>query len=170
MQYLEESGLEVIFEIIAQYYSKKEEVPIYIEEHDGIQKLRGVFQGVRMDHFYPAIYDKITYLFTQINKDHFFSNGNKRLALVCATLFAVLNGYKFRSFTKEEYREKIKLLFPKFDNFEDDSMFNSEAYALYNLSILVADSYKYIPQNDFDTLKAGVKLFFEFCLELEVMS
>ena len=131
-----------------------------MSEQQGMKGLEGVLDGVRSDHFYPDVYSKTTYLLVQINKGHFFSNGNKRLALVCALFFIFINEYEIINREKEEYKAKLSELFPLFKNFQDYSDFRAEEFAYYNLSILVAESEKYI--TSFEELKQKVESFFEF--------
>ena len=96
MKYLGNEHLELLFETIYTHYARREEVPHYQDEQSGIEKLKGVFQGVRMDEFYPDFFDKAAYLFIQINEGHFFSNGNKRLALVVTAVFVRINEFLFQ--------------------------------------------------------------------------
>lgn len=163
MHYLNRDDLVDLFDIIYKHYTRYEKVPDYTSEQQGIKKLEGVFDGVKSDHFYPDIHSKAAYLFIQINKGHFFSNGNKRLALVCVLFFVFINEYEIVNRGKEEYRAKLSGFFPLFRNFQDYADFHAEEFAYYNLSILVAESEKYT--TSFEELKQGVKLFFEFSLK-----
>ncbi|MEK6882228.1 MAG: type II toxin-antitoxin system death-on-curing family toxin, partial [Nanoarchaeota archaeon] len=96
----------------------------------GIEKLLGVLQGVQMDEFYKDLFDKAAYLLVQINKGHFFSNGNKRLALVMLMGFININDYHIKNLPKEDYKNKIKSLFPKFDDFQDFNDFSPEEFGI----------------------------------------
>lgn len=162
MFYFTEEDLRGVFEIIGEHYAKREEVPNYWHEQDGINKLLGVFHGVQMDTFYPTLVDKATYLLTQINKGHFFSNGNKRLSLVIAIVFLAINDKRLADLSKKEYRDLLVNLFPSFTNFEDQEDFSPEEFATYNLSIIIADSHKYLSRegDNFEQLKQKVVLFF----------
>ncbi len=164
MQYHEQSDLEAIFKIVADHYARAEEVPQYAEEQVGVEKLLGVFDGVRSGTFYPSLEDKAAYLLLQVNKGHFFSNGNKRLALVVAVAFVVINDMVVLDTSKDEYRERLRGLFPQFDRFEDQPDFTSDEFALYNLSIIIADSHKYVGVAGFEELKEKVKNFFVLSL------
>lgn len=159
--YIEEKNLPIIFKVVYEYYVKAEEVPVYTDFKSGILNLVGVLNGVRAD-FYPSVTHKAAYLFVQINKGHFFPNGNKRLALVVALVFSLLNGYSTVNYTKEEYRKVISVLFPAFQDFSDFPDLSPSEFALYNLSIIVADSHKYTPV--FDELKSSVESFFRLCM------
>lgn len=162
MIYLEKDDLTLVFKLIAKHYSREEEIPDYQGEVGGCEKLYGVLERVRMEH-YPTLIDKVVYFFIQINKGHFFSNGNKRLALVCAIGLLIFNDKEVRDdFSKDDYRKILLALFPGCEaSLEDRSDFNSAEFALYNLSIIVADSHKYVTEKDgFDALKNNVGDFF----------
>lgn len=165
MLYFEEGDLKLIFGVIEKYYTSQEEVPNYFDEEEGVKNLLGVFDRVRME-YYPALVDKIVYLFVQINKGHFFSNGNKRLALVVAMGFMNINNKKIAQSSRNKFKEALATLFPGCEKFlEDQKNFSPEEYALYNLSIIVADSHKYISSEEgFDTLKKKVVDFFNLFL------
>ena len=74
--------------------------------HDEIIKNSGGSLGIlnaglldsTLDHiqnelYYPNIEDKVTHLFFSINKNHCFSDGNKRASIVLSAYFLELNGY-----------------------------------------------------------------------------
>ncbi len=166
MIYLEREDLPLVFNLIAQYYSKEEEIPNYQSEILGCESLYGVLERVRMEH-YPTLIDKVVYYFIQINKGHFFSNGNKRLALVCALGLLIFNDKEVNNkLDKDDYRKILVDLFPGSEkSLQDHNDFNSIEFALYNLSIIVADSHKYITGEDsFDILKTKISEFFNLSL------
>jgi prophage maintenance system killer protein len=161
MLYLDPSDLPAIVDVISRYYVRQEEVPDYMNEPMGIEQLFGVFQRVHSD-YYQTLIDKVVYLFIQINKGHFFSNGNKRLALVVALGFLFFNDKRLTPLTKEEFRLLLSSVFLGCDKYlEDDPTFTADDFALYNLSIIVADSHKYVdPVDGFEDLKERVQMFF----------
>ena len=161
MLYLDEGELDIICRVISDYFTKKEEVPDYVSEQSGIDQLLGVFERVQMEH-YISLVDKVAFLFIQINKGHFFSNGNKRLALVSAVGFLFINDKRIASLSEDEFKEILLSIFPGCeDSLEDHDEFSSDEFALYNLSIIVADSHKYVtPEDSFDVLKEKVVDFF----------
>ncbi|OGG40729.1 hypothetical protein A3A21_01920 [Candidatus Jorgensenbacteria bacterium RIFCSPLOWO2_01_FULL_45_25b] len=160
MHYLGPQDFEEVFNLVYKYYSKIELAPDYFAEKTGLEKLRGVTEGVKMDQFYPDIYSKAAYLLIQINKGHFFSNGNKRLALIFVLAFILINKRKIRKRSKKQHESKLRALFPKFQIFQDYQNFLPEEFGYYNLSIIVADSEKYM--DSFENLKIKVKEFFKF--------
>jgi prophage maintenance system killer protein len=164
MFYIEPEQLGTVFEVIEQNYARIEEVPDYRLQLAGMERLIGVLTGVRMDTYYPTTLDKAAYLLLQINEGHFFSNGNKRLALVITGIFLALNGLRFQDTTKEFYKTALVSLFPEYEKFEDYPEFKGVDFATYNLSIIIAESGKLsIP---FDILKERVKTFLQSVTEL----
>jgi death-on-curing family protein len=156
--YLEKEQLPPLFAYLAERYAKLEEVPSYSDERIGYGKILGVLEGVRMDVYYPDVLDKAAYLLIQINKGHFFSNGNKRLALVVATVFLDINGKHLKDLPKEEYRTLLTRLFPEYKDWSDFPDFSSTDFATYHLSIIIADSGTLGIAHD--DLKTRVKAFF----------
>src|SRR3989338_3889803 len=114
IHYLNRKDLNSIFDIIYKNFTLKEKVPDYAEDKTAVDNLGGVLERIKMDDFYPDFYDKVTYLIIQINKGHFFQNGNKRLALVSVLSFIFLNCYDVSCKDKEKYRKKIQELFSNF--------------------------------------------------------
>lgn len=160
MLYFDKSDTDLVFRLIGEHYTRVEEVPEYANEYAGVERLLGVFEGVQSDQFYPSLEEKAAYLLVQINKGHFFSNGNKRLALVIAIGFLAFNDKRVAESTKEKYTSLLTKLFPSFESFEDQEDFSPDEYALYNISIIIADSHRYVPGNDFESLKEKVVQFF----------
>jgi prophage maintenance system killer protein len=160
MLYLKTEQLPILFELVKKYYSRNEEVPTYGNFTEAISKLSSVLDGVQ-NNLYLSISHKIAYLFLQINKGHFFPNGNKRLALVVAVVFAMINNYQLKELTRDEYQYLTQRLFPKYNRFQNFNFFPEE-FGLYNLSIIVADSHLYM--SDFSELKKAAEAFFEFAL------
>jgi|SRR3989344_3471945 len=156
--YLSEEFLPPLFEYLAERYAKIEEVPSYKDERTGYEKLLSVLDQARADTYYPELFDKAAYLLIQINKGHFFSNGNKRLALVATTVFLDINGKHLKSLPKGEYQTLLARLFPEYKDWSDFPEFSSTDFATYHLSIIIADSGTF--SIDHDELKARVKSFF----------
>lgn len=161
MLYFDEVDLDSIFSVIAEHFSSQEQIPNYKEDTRGIEELLGIFERVRMPH-YPTLADKAAFIFIQINKGHFFSNGNKRLALVVAAGFLLINN-RALALDRSTAKEILITLFPLCEHdLEDHDELSPEEYALYNLSIIVADSHKYLSNEEgFDVLKEKITTFFE---------
>lgn len=136
--------LQAVFDFINVRYSEREEVPVYKDE-PGFPKLLATLELVKDDNYYPDLLDKATYLFININKGHFFSNGNKRLSIVVLVLFLVLNNRVFKDESKEWYKRKLETLFPECRDvgFEDFTEFNSVDFCAYHLAIRTAASGEY---------------------------
>lgn len=160
--YLPEESLEKIFEFVSKRYARIEEVPRYREERR-FDEFCGVLRQAHSDTYYPTVLEKAVYLLVSINKGHFFSNGNKRLALVVMTLFLAINDLQLKMGDKPWYRTILSELFPEYKQWEDFKEFNSTDFATYNLSIMIADSGVYGISHD--ELKQRVHSFLERTIE-----
>lgn len=163
--YLGDEHLDPIFGFVAERYGRQEEVPIYRDNREGIDKLLGVLERTRMDTYYPNLLDKATHLLIEINEGHFFSNGNKRLALVVTAAFLTLNGKHLEERQKESYQSLLSSLFPEHEEYVDFHEFTATDFATYNLSIIIADSGTHSLQ--YEALKTRVREFLSQAIELE---
>ena len=57
--------------------------------------LEMVLEHIQNDLYYPEFIDKLTHLIWSINKNHAFSDGNKRLSITLALQFLSLNGFLY---------------------------------------------------------------------------
>ncbi|MBS9767024.1 MAG: type II toxin-antitoxin system death-on-curing family toxin [Flavobacteriaceae bacterium] len=57
--------------------------------------LSSVLEHIQNDDYYPTFEDKLTHLIWSINKNHSFSDGNKRLSITLGLQFLSLNGYLY---------------------------------------------------------------------------
>lgn len=57
--------------------------------------LESTLQHIQNDLYYPTLEDKITHLFYAINKNHCFSDGNKRASIVLSAYFLEINGFAY---------------------------------------------------------------------------
>lgn len=162
IRYLIDESLEAIFVFVGERYAKLEEVPAYRNE-PGFDKLCGVLERSCSDVYYPSLLDKAGYLLIGINKGHFFSNGNKRLALVVMTTFLRLNDLRLKRSDKSWYRAMLWGLFPEYTHWEDFEEFTSTDFATYHLSIMIAESGVYGISHD--ELKRRVLVFLEKATE-----
>lgn len=55
--------------------------------------LASALELIQNDDYYPSFEDKLTHLIWSINKNHAFSDGNKRLSITLGLQFLSLNGY-----------------------------------------------------------------------------
>jgi death-on-curing family protein len=164
--YVDIQDMDFVFDIIREHYTSHETIPDYRHEKSGLAKLEGILMGTQEDIYYPTIRAKAGHLIIQINKGHFFSNGNKRVALASTLFFLFKNDYTLRDRSKEEYRNELVNLFPKCTDYADFGDFRPEEFGYYNLSIIIADHDKYV--NSFDELKDKVNAFLKFSLVREV--
>lgn len=58
-------------------------------------RIIGTLQQIQNDDYYPDIEDKVTHIFFALNKNHCFTDGNKRIALAACIAFLTYNGYLF---------------------------------------------------------------------------
>ncbi len=57
--------------------------------------LQSGLELMQIDDYYPTFEDKLTHLIWSINKNHAFSDGNKRLSITLGLQFLSLNGYLY---------------------------------------------------------------------------
>jgi len=57
--------------------------------------LEAVLEHIQNDDYYPDFEDKLTHLVYAVNKNHSFSDGNKRLSISLGIQFLNINGYLF---------------------------------------------------------------------------
>lgn len=57
--------------------------------------LDSALEHIKNDTYYPTFEDKLTHLIWSINKNHSFSDGNKRLSITLGLQFLSLNGYLY---------------------------------------------------------------------------
>ncbi len=74
----------------------------WIVEHTGgksgnnnLDLLESPLEHIQNDFYYPNIEDKLTHLVYSINKNHAFTDGNKRSSIALGAYFLELNGYDY---------------------------------------------------------------------------
>ena len=87
------------------YISKEQALAVHLStiEHSGggetsklnIGYLDSALEMIQNDDYYPSFVDKLVHLIWSINRNHAFSDGNKRLSITLGVLFLSLNGYLF---------------------------------------------------------------------------
>lgn len=87
------------------YISKKQAIEVHkktIEYSGGgnygilnIGFLYSALEHIQNDDYYPTFEDKLVHLIWSINRNHSFSDGNKRLSITLGAQFLLLNGYMF---------------------------------------------------------------------------
>lgn len=87
------------------YISKEQAIEIHkktIEYSGGgnygilnISFLYSALEHIQNDDYYPTFEDKLVHLIWSINRNHSFSDGNKRLSITLGAQFLLLNGYMF---------------------------------------------------------------------------
>lgn len=57
--------------------------------------LESALEHIQNDDYYPTFEEKLVHLVWSINRNHAFSDGNKRLSITLGVQFLSLNGYLF---------------------------------------------------------------------------
>lgn len=57
--------------------------------------LYSALEHIQNDNYYPTFEDKLVHIIWSINRNHSFSDGNKRLSITLGAQFLLLNGYMF---------------------------------------------------------------------------
>ena len=57
--------------------------------------LDSVLDHIQNDDYYPTFEEKLNHLVWSINKNHCFSDGNKRLSITLGVQFLTINGYLY---------------------------------------------------------------------------
>lgn len=55
--------------------------------------LSSCLEHIQNDDYYPTFEDKLVHLIWSVNRNHSFSDGNKRLSITLGAAFMLLNGY-----------------------------------------------------------------------------
>ena len=87
------------------YISKEQAIEIHKKtiEYSGsgnygilnIGFLYSALEHIQNDDYYPTFEEKLVHLIWSINRNHSFSDGNKRLSITLGAQFLLLNGYMF---------------------------------------------------------------------------
>jgi death-on-curing family protein len=112
------------------------------------------------DEFYPTVFEKAAYLFCGLIEGHYFSNGNKRLALMSTVFFLGLNNYNTRNVSRNAGITLLKKSFPNAILSQVSDIPEVVPELSYHLCKIVADSPTH--QMDFDTLKRTVERILQF--------
>lgn len=165
MVYLEiDDFFEIIFDDIRSIVYDDTQKPSYETEVAGIKKLNSVLELIKNKNYYPTYFKKIAYLFVTLSTGHYFSNGNKRLALFSYIYITNRNGFIFRSIRKKQYIKWFKEYFPKF-KLSKYTFHSNIGWALYNFNLAINTKH---PQDknghiyNFDELKEISEEFFKF--------
>jgi len=63
--------------------------------HLNIGYLYSVLEHIQNDDYYPTFEDKLVHLVWSVNRNHSFSDGNKRLSVTLGVQFLSMNGYLY---------------------------------------------------------------------------
>jgi len=59
------------------------------------QDVQGIIEFIKHNDYYPTFEDKITHLVFSINKNHIYTDGNKRTSIALGAYFLEINGYDY---------------------------------------------------------------------------
>ncbi len=62
---------------------------------DKVNILESTLIHIQNDDYYPSFLDKVTHLLYSVNKNHAFTDGNKRSSLALSAYFLEINGYDY---------------------------------------------------------------------------
>ena len=155
--YITPEDLVEIIDIIQSFdYISDEEIPRYDDQPEKIDDYFSLIDRIKNDTYYPDIYTKAAALLLNVNGQHYFSNGNKRLAIFSMTYFLESNGLSPANLTKDEFGNIITEIFNP-HKIEDYENFSPTDFAMYNIALVTAQ----FNQNNigFDDGKAKVERF-----------
>lgn len=69
--------------------------------------IKSVLDFVQNDVYYPSFVDKLSFLMSRFCTGHYFSDGNKRIALTLGAYFLYRNSYYWKASTLMKYAEAI---------------------------------------------------------------
>lgn len=108
INYISEDILESICHSLAGELFRDEEPMGLYRDHDQAKlesSLNLPKQSVYGEELYPDLFSKAAILFYVINRNHIFSNGNKRLSVAVLLVFLYINDYIITT-TQAEIRDK----------------------------------------------------------------
>ncbi len=154
--------VEIVDTIRSFDYENYEEIPHYDDDRHGIDEYFALIERLKSDTFYPDVIAKATALFLYLNTGHYFSNGNKRIAVFSLLAFLDINEYTHKEYSKEDVKVVCKDLFGT-QNLEDFNIFSELDFAMYNFAIITAQFNK--NNVDFETAKKKVTTFLNALFE-----
>ena len=155
-----ENCVKTVFPYIHRRLAFEEQAPEYQFDVEGMAELEKVLELVRNDEYYSSFHAKAAYLICSIAGSQYFSNGNKRLAIVVLMMFLLLNMTQIAELSREQFRDLLSELFPLHTWDDNRSIEESYPLFLYNLAIIIGDRHVWPIQN-FDNLKQSVQTLFE---------
>ena len=120
--------VEIIANIKRQLVSKKEAGDLFGQERGGEFEgiIRGLYQTFAKKELYKSIEDKAAHLLYLTIKDHYFSDGNKRIASFLFVYFLDKNNYLYRNSGEKKINDNaltaLSLLIAESDPKEKEQM------------------------------------------------
>ncbi len=151
------------FGFIHDRLTEIEPAPDYEKEKTGMEQLEKVLTLVRSDEYYPTFWDKAAYLITSIAASQYFSNGNKRLAIVVLLTFLSKNNIELLA---ADLYTALLQAFPDMHWEENMNIDHPHALFLYNLAIVLGNRSVW-GTNDFGILRTKVAEMFRLLYKHE---
>ncbi|OIO55784.1 hypothetical protein AUJ46_00630 [Candidatus Peregrinibacteria bacterium CG1_02_54_53] len=130
--------IKLIFPFIRDRMAKREPVPQYEFEREGMKKLESTLELMKRSNYSPSL-AKAAYLFCSVIDGHHFSNGNKRLAVALLTYFLLINGRDIHVPYIAELQRQMRRVFPRLEWEHIDAFSRAEEYFFYHLALVIAD-------------------------------
>lgn len=131
-----EDLIDIIDAIQSFDYVSADEIPKYDDQPDKIDDYFALIDRLKNDTYYPDIFSKAAALFLNVN-GHYFTNGNKRLAVFSMTFFLESNNWKPAEMNKNTFEEIINRIFGEHE-LEDYENFSPTDFAMYNIALITA--------------------------------
>jgi prophage maintenance system killer protein len=146
------------FPYIQSELTAVEPAPAYEADAQGMAELKKVLDFSAQD-YYPSFEEKAAYLITSIAASQYFSNGNKRLAVVTLLMFLTINDVGVVVDSPMVFERLLKVIFPKCEWEENGNIKEAHALFLYNLAIVLGDRPKWEKEDFADTRERVSRLF-----------
>ena len=156
IKYITPEDLIEIIDIIQGFdYINDEEIPKYDDQPNKVDDYFALVDRLKNDAYYPDIFSKGAALFLNLN-GHYFTNGNKRLAVFSLAFFLENNGWRPKEIDKNEIDGIITDIFG-IHELKDYDNFSSSDFAMYNVALITAQFNK--RGVNFDDGKSQVEMF-----------
>lgn len=163
MHYLSvETCRQSVFPFIYKELTREEAAPQYESEPQGLKELEKVLTLIQDDTYYPTFSKKAAYLLCSIAGSQYFSNGNKRLAVMALVTFLIVNNAQKGELTMQEFKDLLAEYFQRHRWEDNRSISGAHSLFLYNLALIIGDRSRWSDGDDFSLLKDKIAMIFEY--------
>lgn len=123
MYYFDKKAIEIIHGVVAKQWKKDgEPIPPFSTASEG--NLDALIKIPQSSYFgeeqYPTLESKAAIIFYTLNKKHLFSNGNKRMSVMCLSVFLIMNRKALKASPDELTTKALWLASTSYDhNFDE---------------------------------------------------